>query len=92
MLVKNVNGSSRFSEPKGYTSWLEYWETQTGLKASECFAKDCYSRNYLVGAHVQKVFSYDKTWYIIPLCSSCNQRTDYFEVLDSWLVPVPSNL
>ncbi len=92
MLVKNVNGSSRFTRPNGYNSWLEYWESQIGLKAHECFAKDCYSRNYLVGAHVQKVSSDDKAWYIIPLCSSCNQRIDYFEVPESWLVPVPSNL
>lgn len=92
MLVKNVNGSSRFTRPNGYNSWLEYWESQIGLKAHECFAKDCYLRENLVGAHVQKVFSDDKAWYIIPLCSSCNQRIDYFEVPESWLVPVPSNL
>lgn len=45
----------------------------------------------LVGAHVQKAYSIDQKWYIVPLCSSCNQRTDTFEVYET-LVPVPSNL
>ena len=45
----------------------------------------------LVGAHVQKANSSDKSWYITPLCKACNQRTDEFDVF--WdLVPVPSNL
>lgn len=30
--VKNVSGSSRFAVPNGYSSWLDYWEKQTGTK------------------------------------------------------------
>ena len=49
------------------------------------------SNSDLVGAHVQKANSSDKSWYITPLCKACNQRTDEFDVF--WdLVPVPSNL
>ena len=78
MRVKNVSGSSRFPAPRGYNSWLEYWEKQSG-------------RHDLVGAHVQKVNSADQSWYITPICKSCNSRTDEFDVC--WpLVPVPSNL
>ena len=88
--VKNVNGSSRFPAPRGYNSWLEYWEKQTGQRKFTCGAAGC-SKTDLVGAHVQKANSIDKSWYITPLCASCNNRTDEFDVY--WdLVPVPSNL
>ena len=91
MLVKNIFGSSRFPRPNGYASWLAYWEAQTGYKATYCSASNCVKRD-LVGAHVQKVFGNDNKWYIVPLCLSCNQRTDTFSVPDNVLVPVPSNL
>ena len=90
MLVYNVIGSSRFPAPKGYGSWLEYWEANTGRKAYYCGASNCYKTD-LVGAHVQKANSTDKHWYITPLCTSCNGRIDAFNVI-SELVPVPSNL
>ncbi len=87
--IKNVVGSSRFPAPSGYESWLDYWEKKTGIKKSICGASGC-SNTVLVGAHVQKVNSADKSWYITPLCTKCNQRTDEFDV--HWdLVPVPSN-
>jgi len=38
----------------------------------------------------KKTDSKANSWYIIPLCSSCNQRIDTFEVSGT-LVPVPSN-
>ena len=87
--VKNVSGSSRFDAPAGYSSWLDYWEKKTGTTKSICGASNCNNKD-LVGAHVQKVNSTDKSWYITPLCKACNQRTDEFDV--HWeLVPVPSN-
>lgn len=91
MFVKNVSGSSRFPAPSGYSSWLEYWEDKTGgQKAYYCSADNCNER-ILVGAHVQKAYGDDKRWYIVPLCPSCNKRTDIFNV-SATLVPVPSNL
>ena len=91
--VKNVNGSSRFSSPAGYNTWLDYWEAKSGKTASRCSATDCHQsgRWNLVGAHVQKVYGYDNRWYIVPLCRGCNTRTDEFYV-DETLVPAPSNL
>lgn len=59
-------------------------------KSTFCSASGCIKTD-LVGAHVQKAYSTDQKWYIVPLCSSCNQRTDTFEVYET-LVPVPSNL
>ena len=90
MKVKNVNGSSRFPAPTGYNSWLDYWKAQTGKSVTYCSVDGCTGRD-LVGAHVQKANSTDKCYYIVPLCRSCNQRTDEFEVSQT-LVPVPSNL
>lgn len=90
MYVKNVNGSGRYSAPSGYSSWLEYWEDNAGRKVTYCGATGCYGTD-LVGAHVQKADSNDNKWYIVPLCRSCNQRTDTFYVAYP-LVPVPSNL
>jgi hypothetical protein len=89
--VKNINGTSRFPAHSGYNSWLEYWEKQTGQKATECGAINCKSNEQLFGAHVIKVNSSDKKYYITPLCPKCNKRTDNFNV-DTELVPVPSNL
>ncbi len=91
MRVKNVDGSSRFPKPAGFDSWLDYWEKQTGRSATNCSANSWCGRD-LVGAHVQKVNSTDKCYYIVPLCRSCNQRNDEFEVDTNLLVPVPSNL
>lgn len=89
-LVKNVVGSSRFSPPTGYNSWLEYWESQTKEKKNICGAANCSNKD-LVGAHVQKANSTDKSYYITPICKACNNKTDEFDVY--WkLVPVPSNL
>ena len=90
MYISNVAGSSRFAKPKGYSSWVEYWEAQTRQSAYFCSADNC-MRTDLVGAHVQKAYSADNKWYIVPLCSSCNKRTDTFNV-SATLVPVPSNL
>ena len=89
--VKNASGTSRWSKPStGESSWLEYWEKQTGKKATRCGATDCHSTGTLVGAHVQKVFGGNEL-YITPLCTGCNQRTDNFWV-DTELVRVPSGL
>lgn len=90
--IQNVNGSSRFENPVGYNTWLEYWEAKTGKSAWRCSAIDChkFGRVNLVGAHVKKVGSYDNSWYIVHLCRGCNNRVDEFYV-DETLVPVPSN-
>lgn len=89
--VKNANGSSRWLKPStGESSWLEYWEKQTGKKATHCGAIDCHCKGPLVGAHVQKVFGGNEL-YITPLCRQCNHRSDIF-LVDTDLVRVPSGL
>ncbi|MCD8292005.1 MAG: hypothetical protein LUC91_10965 [Prevotella sp.] len=100
MLVKNVKGSSKVSpspQPP-YKSWLEYWENYKKSPLDPGKIYKCpacgkgYKRSDFDGCHVQKVNSPDKKWYIIPLCSSCNQRIDIFDVDANLLEDVPSNL
>lgn len=89
--VKNAKGTSIWSKPStGESSWLKYWENQTGKKATCCGATDCHSTGALVGAHVQKVFGGNEL-YITLLCDSCNKRSNNFWV-DTDLVRVPSGL
>ena len=88
MLVKNVNGSSRWQAPSGYSSWLDYWEKKTGLKASFCRRSGCLN-SATDGAHVQLV-SGGNEWYIVPLCHSCNTQFGACFYVDGPLVPVNS--
>lgn len=91
MYVRNVKGSSRYPSPRGYSSWLEYWEEKSASKVTFCSRSGC-SNSKLVGAHVQKAYSSDNKWYIIPLCESCNLGSDELFEVNGTLVPVPSNL
>ena len=66
--VKNASGTSRWPKPStGESSWLEYWEKQTGKKATRCGATDCHSTSELVGGHVQKVLGGNE--FTSPLCA-----------------------
>jgi hypothetical protein len=87
ILVKNINGTANRIPPVGYSSWLDFWEKKTGLKATKCNNVACSTTKDLVGAHVIKVNSVDQKWYIVPLCKACNAKTDSFYVAGP-LVPV----
>jgi hypothetical protein len=89
--VKNLNGTSDNTPPKGYTSWRSWWEAKKGRKFDTCSCSGCKS-SATVGAHVQKASSTDKSWYIVPLCSSCNKKpkSEEFEVREYDLVAVNS--
>ena len=88
--VKNLNNTSD-KQPKGYDTWLEFWEGKTGKTADHCGASDCTvkGRNNLVGAHVKKVGVGDDRHYITPLCKGRNNRTGEFYV-DTELVHAES--
>jgi hypothetical protein len=100
MRIHNVIGSSKISAspPKPYGSWLSYWEDKAEFKLKENTQYECPAcgaatfRRDFDGCHVQNLSFMDKSWYIVPLCSSCNHRTDSFNVDNVPLVPVPSNL
>ena len=98
MKIQNIKGSSKVSEkpPKDYASWLDYWEKNTKFTLKEGYKYKCpacrkaFERANFDGCHVQKVDSTDQKWYIIPLCDSCNHRTDTPDIGDIRLVDVPS--
>ena len=102
MFIKNVTGSSKVSAIPPYpcTSWLNYWERNTGFsiqngKLYNCPAcgKSVY-RNDFDGCHVKKAYNtFDNKWYIVPLCSSCNQSNTILNIDNNVpMVPTPSNL
>ncbi|EGR5566937.1 hypothetical protein CES77_17880 [Vibrio cholerae] len=80
MKVRNINGTS--DNKCECTSWLAHWEKFSGKKAGTCVEKTC-TENAVVGAHVQKDSSTDKSWYIIPLCQSHNKKADEMELYGS---------
>ncbi|USE34577.1 hypothetical protein [Endozoicomonas sp. SCSIO W0465] len=67
--VRNINGTSDHDCRCG--SWLKHWELFSKEKASLCVEESC-TNEATVGAHVQKISSYDNDWYIIPLCKHHN--------------------
>ena len=85
--VKNINGTSkdRYSNPKGYSSWLDYWENNSiFVTLDKCACIGC-SNKAKVGAHVRKTNG-DNKWYIVPLCYECNKNTEPFNVNEDYLV------
>lgn len=94
--VKNIHNTSkkRYSKsyPKGYSSWIDYWEKKCidSRLLLNCANIDC-ENPYKVGAHVIKEISEnDRNWYIVPLCKTCNHPDNdkYFKVNERFLVPV----
>ena len=64
--VKNLNGTSkeRYSKPKGYSSWLKYWEAESIFSIPNKCACDGCSNEVNVGAHVKKTTN-DNKWYVV---------------------------
>jgi hypothetical protein len=76
MRIKNINGTS--DGTCRCASWLEHWEKYNPDRQAVpvfCSAADCVN-NSIVGAHVQKDDDSDPNWYIIPLCMTCNAKTN----------------
>lgn len=76
MKWKNLKGTgdNQASKP-----WLDIWKERTGYKGNPpCGRKGC-NRDATLGAHVIKVDSDDRSWYLLPLCDSCNKLDDAFE-------------
>lgn len=86
--VKNKNGTSGKTPPSGYSSWLDFWESKMGKKASKCEVLLC-KGDADVGGHVIKSGEGGKE-HILPLCYSCNNKPDgeVFKAWESDLVPV----
>lgn len=84
---KNLNGTSNSTPPYGCSSWKDYVRKKLGYWPSQCSCLTC-SRPAEVGAHVIKVDSYDRRWFIAPLCSyHNNQFGEELELYDGFIVP-----
>ena len=105
--VRNVNGSAaRWPYPKcNCTYWINHWNNNSSeLEPDYCLScgRIPSGTNILVGGHVQKVFwngydymldESDETVYVVPVCKSCNGKTDHvFEIDDEYLVPMSKEL
>jgi hypothetical protein len=86
--VKNKKGTSDKAPPAGYKSWLDFWETKKGKKATRCEVMLC-DGTPDVGGHVIRVGEGGKE-YILPECYSCNNKPEdeSFKAWDTDLVPI----
>lgn len=71
MKVKNLNGTAQ--NKCKCVSWYAHWEKFSGQKANQCVVIGCKGKPE-VGAHVQKDSSADSSWYVIPVCTACNNK------------------
>ncbi|MER5076165.1 hypothetical protein ACIS7S_10410 [Providencia sp. DFU6] len=79
MKLKNLKGTSK--NKCSCNSWLKHWLNTTGETSlpDYCGEKSCMEKP-TDGAHVIKVDSTDKDWYIVPLCHEHNENVDEFEL------------
>ncbi len=84
--VKNINGTTDNATICSCGSWLEHWETFSGMpRPHECIVSepDCLEKE-VTGAHVQKEGD-NHTWYIAPLCKAhSNTKNKELIVSDAW--------
>lgn len=97
-VLHNVKGSSLFEKPStGEESWLKYWENRHAqMLDTKVYKCPCcgqfFPRSRFDGCHVQKNSLTDMSWYILPLCDSCNHVEEPIIIDDDGLLePVPSN-
>lgn len=98
--VKSAKGTSKWPDPLcRCDNWLKHWyinmifvdadyaEEMIARTSCPLCGKPITNKNPLVGAHVQKTFSDDRDYYIIPVCKSCNSSGNFsFKVDDKYLV------
>ena len=86
--VTNVEG--HYYVPKGYDSWLDYWEQKMGEDATGCERKGCRNTDDIVGGHVYKGDDYDNI-YLVPICKDHNHyiHTEKYQVPEDKLLLVP---
>lgn len=87
--VRNVNNTSQKDCPCG--SWLKHWlRFSKQSRPEQCPAFLC-ENAVEVGAHVQAEDTADESWYIIPLCTNCNNQKGESLIVDAGVALVPAN-
>jgi hypothetical protein len=82
MKVNNINGTSQSDCKCG--SWLKHWKNFSRQALPPLCPELSCSGQPEVGAHIQKDSSYDKNWYIVPLCNKHNgKRGESIDILSS---------
>ena len=95
IFVTNAPNTSDLLPPSQYDSWIDYWETRTGIYLDEQTQYECplckkgALRSEMNGCHVEKLSDGGHKLYIIPGCDHCNPKKKVFKVDESLLVPVP---
>ena len=84
---KNINGTANRTPSDGSGTWKSYYSRRK-YWPTYCSCTNC-TRVAEVGAHVMKVDSYDRRWFITPMCSyHNNQFGEIIDIDDSKTVPV----
>ncbi len=79
--ITSINGTSEATCSCG--SWLKHWQNFSMQKIPfYCPANGCFQTD-LFGAHIQKAYSLERKWYIIPLCSFHNSIKSDIDVSDT---------
>lgn len=89
MQVRNLNGTAAATCRCG--SWLSHWQLYSGQPLGLCAAVEC-GNVPTVGGHVQKYALLDMSWYVVPLCSTCNARRGQRLDVSDDVVLVPANV
>ncbi|MCK5134004.1 MAG: hypothetical protein KAR40_17880 [Candidatus Sabulitectum sp.] len=85
--IRNKKGTAK-PAPKGYSSWLEFWQNSKPLPDGTCKVYSC-SKQATDGAHVI-INGLGGKEYILAMCHECNSKPED-EVMytnDVYLVPV----
>lgn len=89
--VKNINRKNLDAPKCGCSDWITHWKKNSKHQLKE----ECYAcgkmvpKSKLVGGHVIIEGATDNTWYILPICHSCNaKKNGVFEVEKDFLIPV----
>ncbi|MBN1185700.1 MAG: hypothetical protein JXB49_25690 [Bacteroidales bacterium] len=86
--ITNINGTSSTVCVCG--SWLLHWQKFSKQSLPRyCPVEGCYQTD-LVGAHVQRSYSLERKWFIIPLCRFHNASKIDLDV-DDTIAFVPAN-
>jgi len=84
--ITNINGTTEHATICSCGSWLEHWETFSGMpRPHECIVAepDCLEKE-VIGVHVQKANG-DGAWYIAPLCKAHSSvKNAELIISDAW--------